>query len=265
MSQKEDLEAEITREELCLAELRIKIAATTTRLAELRGQLAAEALVQVVTPWKLAPPIAGTPAMNTAKVTLFRSLFRGREDIFPRRWENVKKDRSGYAPACDNEWQPGLCEKKRSIGAGRRATCGECSNKAFIPVSDEQIARHLRGDHVMGVYPLLTDETCWFLAADFDDETWQEDAAALPVSWKGTLIQYTGRLHRLHSGKTEVRIYDYVDNAIPMMMKMSEKRLRGYRAIGYAREEAPLGLRELENEAVIEFDDEALRSFDEDP
>jgi hypothetical protein len=62
-----------------------------------------------------------------------------------------------------------------------------------------------------------------------------------------------------------VRIYDYVDNAVPMMMKMFEKRLRGYRTIGYAREEAPLGLRELEDEAVIEFDDEALRSFDDDP
>jgi len=178
MSQKEDLEAEITREELCLAELRIKIAATTTRLAELRRQLAAEALVQVVTPWKLAPPIAGTPATNAAKVALFRSLFRGREDVFPRRWENVKKGKSGYAPACDNEWAHGLCEKKRSLGAGRRATCGECSNQAFIAVSNKEIAKHLRGDHVMGVYPLLTDETCWFLAADFDDKTWQEDAAA---------------------------------------------------------------------------------------
>jgi superfamily II DNA or RNA helicase len=178
MSLKEDLEAKITREELRLAELKVEIAATTARLAELRRQLATEALVQVVAPWKPVLPTASAPATNAAKVALFRSLFRGREDVFPRRWENVKKGKSGYAPACDNEWAHGMCEKKRSLCAGRRATCGECSNQAFIAVSNEEIAKHLRGDHVMGVYPLLTDEMCWFLAADFDDKTWQEDATA---------------------------------------------------------------------------------------
>ena len=60
---------------------------------------------------------------------------------------------------------------------------------------------------------------------------------ALPVSWKGTLIQYTGRLHRLHAGKDEVRIYDYVDRAVPMLLKMFQKRLRNYRAIGYSCDE----------------------------
>jgi superfamily II DNA or RNA helicase len=62
----------------------------------------------------------------------------------------------------------------------------------------------------------------------------------MPVSWKGTLVQYTGRLHRLHPGKTEVRIYDYVDREVPLFQRMFEKRLRGYRAIGYARDERPL-------------------------
>jgi superfamily II DNA or RNA helicase len=62
----------------------------------------------------------------------------------------------------------------------------------------------------------------------------------MPVSWKGTLVQYTGRLHRLHPGKTEVRIYDYADRNIPLLLRMFEKRLRGYRAIGYARAEALL-------------------------
>jgi superfamily II DNA or RNA helicase len=104
-----------------------------------------------------------------------------------------------------------------------------------------------------------------YIGEGFDDARLDTLFLALPVSWKGTLIQYTGRLHRLHSGKTEVRIYDYVDSAIPMMMKMFEKRLRGYRAIGYAREEEPLGLRELKNEAVIEFEDDALRGFNDDP
>jgi superfamily II DNA or RNA helicase len=85
----------------------------------------------------------------------------------------------------------------------------------------------------------------------------------LPVSWKGTLIQYTGRLHRLHPGKTEVRIYDYVDHAVPMLMRMFERRLRGYRAIGYARDETPLGLGEIDDEAVAECDEGALPNLEE--
>ncbi len=60
----------------------------------------------------------------------------------------------------------------------------------------------------------------------------------MPVSWKGTLVQYTGRLHRLRPGKTEVRIYDYIDRAVPLLARMFEKRMRGYRAIGYVVQEA---------------------------
>lgn len=58
------------------------------------------------------------------------------------------------------------------------------------------------------------------------------------MSWRGTLIQYTCRLHRLHPGKRSVRIFDYVDSEVPMLLRMFKKRLRGYRAIGYARGEA---------------------------
>ena len=56
---------------------------------------------------------------------------------------------------------------------------------------------------------------------------------AMPISWRGTLVQYAGRLHRLHEGKKEVRIYDYVDQNVPMLMRMYEKRLKGYRSMGY--------------------------------
>jgi len=126
----------------------------------------------------MAPAASKTPSTNAVKLALFRSLFRGRQDIFSRRWENVKKGKSGYSPACHNEWESGLCEKKKGCGPGRRATCGECLNQAFVPVSDAEIAKHLRGDQVMGVYPLLPDETCWFLAVDFDKTTWQEDITA---------------------------------------------------------------------------------------
>ena len=120
-------------------------------------------------------------ASSTAeKIALFRRLFAGRADVFPVRWENRKTAKSGYAPACANEWVKGICGKPQ-------VKCGECPHQAFIPVSDDIIEKHLRGegarasggDFVAGVYPLLPDETCWFLAADFDEENWAVDALAM--------------------------------------------------------------------------------------
>ena len=74
-----------------------------------------------------------------------------------------------------------------------------------------------------------------YIGEGFDDARLDTLFLAMPVSWKGTLVQYTGRLHRLHPGKSEVRIYDYVDREVPLFVRMFEKRLRGYRAIGYTR------------------------------
>jgi superfamily II DNA or RNA helicase len=118
---------------------------------------------------------------NSEKVWLFRSLFKGREDVFPRRWENSKTGKSGYAPACHNEWIRGVCEKPR-------IKCSSCPNQAFVPVSEDVVRSHLQGRYVAnsgktesfvaGIYPLMADETCWFLAADFDKQSWQRDALA---------------------------------------------------------------------------------------
>lgn len=115
-----------------------------------------------------------TPA---SKIALFRSLFRGREDVYPKRWTNSRNGKSGYAPACANEWVPRLCGKPK-------VKCGDCPNRALIAVTDTIISQHLRGegpdgrDFTIGVYPMLADETCWFLAVDFDKETWQRDVSA---------------------------------------------------------------------------------------
>ena len=79
-----------------------------------------------------------TPATATEKVALFRSLFRGRVDLFPRLWTNATSGRTGYAPACGNEWVRGVCEKPR-------VRCGECSNQAFLPVCDRVLRDHLQG------------------------------------------------------------------------------------------------------------------------
>jgi superfamily II DNA or RNA helicase len=102
-----------------------------------------------------------------------------------------------------------------------------------------------------------------YIGEGFDDARLDTLFLALPVSWKGTLIQYTGRLHRLHPAKKVVRIFDYVDREVPMLLRMFERRLRGYRAIGYARGEAPLGYAEPGDEVVVEYDEEVLRSLKE--
>jgi superfamily II DNA or RNA helicase len=111
------------------------------------------------------------------KLALFRRLFRGRSDVYPIRWENRTTGRSGYAPACANEWRRGICEKPR-------VKCSACPNQAFLPVDDVAIERHLRGTDpngapfVMGVYPMLAVNACSFLAADFDEGDWRRDAFA---------------------------------------------------------------------------------------
>jgi len=133
--------------------------------------------------WRLTPqPIPPEPAppapepessrFSTAeKMSIFRRLFRGRTDVYPIRWESKTTGKSGYAPACGNEWLAGVCEKPR-------IKCGECNNRLLIPLSDQVIYEHLAGKRTVGVYPLLPDDTCHFLAADFDEEQWREDAKA---------------------------------------------------------------------------------------
>jgi superfamily II DNA or RNA helicase len=103
-----------------------------------------------------------------------------------------------------------------------------------------------------------------YVGEGFDDARLDTLFLAMPVSWKGTLIQYTGRLHRQHPAKNDVRIYDYVDRDVPMLVRMFEKRLPTYRAIGYARGEAPLGFVEPPDDLTVEYDEEALRHFEED-
>ena len=83
------------------------------------------------------------------------------------------------------------------------------------------------------------------------------------MSWKGTLVQYAGRLHRWHAGKQEVRIFDYVDRQVPMLARMFERRLRGYRSIGYDQTGLPSGYDSPSNEPVVEWLEGALPAFDD--
>jgi superfamily II DNA or RNA helicase len=153
----------IARQESRLLHLQTELGQAQARLAELKTSLAAhEGAIET-------SPTAPSTALE--KVALFRARFRGRDDIYPRFWSNPRTGRKGYALACRNEWIRGICEKPR-------VKCGECPNQAFLPVEDEVILDHLQGRHVVGVYPILTDDTCCFLAADFDKASWTDDVAA---------------------------------------------------------------------------------------
>ncbi len=111
------------------------------------------------------------------------SLVRGRTDVYPMRWESRTTGKSGYAPACANEWRAGVCEKPR-------IKCADCRNRSLIPLSDAAIYAHLAGDHTIGVYPLLEDDSCYFLAIDFDEAEWREDVCAHAVLLTTLLTHY---------------------------------------------------------------------------
>ncbi|MDR1879734.1 MAG: DEAD/DEAH box helicase family protein [Tannerellaceae bacterium] len=109
------------------------------------------------------------------KIELFMSLFRGRTDVYAKRCYSKNYDSSYYIPACKNEWVRGVCERPR-------VKCKNCTKRELLPFTKEVIDQHLRnkdeqGNGIIGVYPLLRDETCLFLAVDFDDESWRKDIA----------------------------------------------------------------------------------------
>ncbi len=121
--------------------------------------------------------------------------------MYPKRWENSKIGKSGYSPVCANEWKPTVCEKPR-------IKCGDCPHRSFLPVSDQVITQHLAGsepshrqsaDFVIGVYPLMQDERCWFLAVDFDKACWQLDVAAFVAACKDNAVPYS--IEKSRSGK----------------------------------------------------------------
>ena len=146
-----------------------------------------------------------------AKIALFRSLFHGREDVYPRRFESRKTGRAGYSPVCGNEWVHGICEKPR-------IKCSECPHQRFLPVTDDVIRWHLQGhddhsrDFVIGVYPMLLDETCFFLAADFDKTTWQDDVGALLETCRQ--MNLPAALERSRSGRGG-HIWFFFNEAVP--------------------------------------------------
>src|SRR5216684_4434406 len=148
---------------------------------------------------------------SQAKIALFRSLFRGREDVYAQRFESRKTGKSGYAPACGNEWIRGICEKPR-------IRCADCSHQRFLPVSDDVIRWHLSGHDddgqpfVAGVYPMHLDEACFFLAADFDKTGWREDTTAFAETCRE--LDLPAAIERSRSGQGG-HVWLFFEEAIP--------------------------------------------------
>lgn len=116
------------------------------------------------------PTLFKTPESNEEKVHLFLTLFRGRENVYPKRWEN-KAGLKGYSPVCDNEWHRVLCNKPK-------IKCAVCNNQKFPSLNSTAVSAHLRGDLIIGTYAIREDDTCTFLACDFDESSWQADLLA---------------------------------------------------------------------------------------
>lgn len=116
------------------------------------------------------PEIVTKQSSLEAKVKLYSSLFKGRSDVYALRWE-AKDGRAGYLPACAHEWNRPICEKPA-------IKCSECHNRTLLPLTHQVIIDHLNGEHTVGLYPMHKDETCSFLAVDFDKQSWQKDVLA---------------------------------------------------------------------------------------
>jgi hypothetical protein len=153
-----------------------------------------------------ALPSAHVPVLKAEqRISLFRSLFHGRDDVYAARWENAD-GRYGYMPMADRDWKAYLRAKDEDRRKVDRQT------RKFRPLTDEVVRGHLVGDHTIGIYPLLQDETCWFLAVDFDKKTWQKDAAAFLAVCRE--LNVPAALERSRSGNGG-HVWIFFDRAIP--------------------------------------------------
>lgn len=142
-----------------------------------------------------AAPVC-THSSTQEKIECFLSVFRGREELYARRYYSTKTGKSGYTPVCKNEWVQGLCDK-------RRYKCADCPNRAFVSLNYEAVKAHLRGNDplcrdVAAIYPMREDNTTWLLAADFDEANWQADVAAFRKCC--TVLGLTPAVERSRSG-----------------------------------------------------------------
>ena len=108
---------------------------------------------------------------NEEKIKIFMNLFKGRTDLYAKRWTSNKTGRTGYSPVCRNEFNTYKCDKPK-------IKCNECPNRILEPLTNEIILKHLQGKITIGIYPLLPGDICNFLAIDFDKENCERDVTA---------------------------------------------------------------------------------------
>jgi len=179
----------LMRAEQHLGDLLSEQKKTESTIRSLKKDLAAVSEQEYST--RYYPSGSSTLLTPDEKVHIFKQLFRGRDDVYPKLWINNKTGNKGYSPACTNEWVRDVCGKPR-------VKCGECTRQAFNSITHDVIRDHLQGRHTMGIYPMLLDDTCWFIAADFDKQEWQKDVTAFAETCRNYKIPYA--IERSRSG-----------------------------------------------------------------
>lgn len=137
-------------------------------------------------------PIITKQSSIQSKINLFKSLFKGRVDVYALRYES-KSGKTGYTPACAYEWQQPICLKPA-------IKCGDCKHRKLLPLTDQILIGHIGGKHIVGLYPMTNDETCSFLAVDFDKQNWQEDVMAFTQVCKNLGVPYCVERSRSGNG-----------------------------------------------------------------
>lgn len=150
-------------------------------------------------PVEMASPVDREECVRQ-RITLFRTLFRGREDVYARRWQN-DDGRHGYVPAAVKDW--------KAINKSRPEERKKVDQKTrrFLPMTDAVVENHLLGKETVGVYPLLPDETCWFLAADFDKKTWEYDSLAFLETCRGVECASCPRAFPFGEGRPHLDLF----------------------------------------------------------